>query len=261
MTLVARRKDKLDALASGLETKTFVFPADLSDVARCCDFVAPAEDALGPIDILVNNAGVQIIEPAHLCDPDHGEDLLRINVHTPMRIIRHVLPAMLARKQGTIVNVASVAALAPVTHMFYYNAAKGALANASEALRGELEATGVNVVTVYPGPVHTDMGDKGIAKYEPSFATRLTVWGTSEGLAKRVGEAIDMRRARVIYPATYALSRWMPNISRWLALRFGPRYKGEEEVVEEEVVEEEVDEEEVDEEPDVEAEKDGTASD
>src|SRR5881392_2505078 len=89
LTLVARRKDKLDALARDagkLGRRTHVVAADLSDVARACDWLAGAEEALGPVDVLVNNAGVQNIEPTEICDVEAGEQLLRLNVHTPMRL-------------------------------------------------------------------------------------------------------------------------------------------------------------------------------
>ncbi len=175
--------------------------------------------------MLVNNAGVQHIEPTDQCTPDRGEELLRLNVFTPLRLTRAVLPGMLARRSGTIVDVSSMAALAPVPGMFYYNAAKGALGNASEGLRGELLGTGVHVVTVYPGPVDTDMGRAGYAKYEPTLALRLSPMGTSEGLARLVLRAVDRRRARVIYPRLYAVALSYPRLARWFTARFSPPVK------------------------------------
>ncbi|APR75312.1 Putative short-chain dehydrogenase [Minicystis rosea] len=225
LTLVARRKDRLDKIAAEVGGKTFVHAADLSIVEQATEWIGPAEEALGPIDVLVNNAGVQHIEATELSVPEDGERLLRLNVFTPMRLTRAVLPGMLARRRGTIVDISSMAALAPMPGMFYYNAAKGGIGNASEGLRGELLGTGVHVVTVYPGPVDTDMSRAGYEKYEPTLAARLSPEGTTDGLAKLILKAVDRRRARVIYPRTYAIALSFPRLARWFTGRFSPPVK------------------------------------
>ncbi len=226
VTLIARRKERLDAIAKEIgEAKTKTFGVDLSNPDAACAWIEEAEAALGPIDVLVNNAGVQIVEPTDTASPDGGEELLRLNVFTPMRLTLAVLPGMLARGKGTIVDIASMAALTPIPGMFYYNAAKGGLANASEGLRGELRGSGVHVMTVYPGPVDTDMGRKGYAAYEPSWSARISPQGTSEGLARLVRRGVERRTARIIYPRFYVTALWFPRISRWLAVRLSPPVK------------------------------------
>jgi short-subunit dehydrogenase len=225
VTLVARRKDRLDAIAKEIGGETFVAEADLTQVETACDWIAPAEAALGPIDVLVNNAGVQIVEPAELTTADRGEELLRVDLFVPLRLTRHLLPAMIARGSGCIVDIASMAAFTPLPGMFYYNAAKGGLGNASEGLRNELRNTGVHVVTVYPGPVDTDMGRRGLEKYEKTLATSISPVGTSDELARLVCKAVARRKARVIYPRSMIVARWFPNLARWFTLRFAPPLK------------------------------------
>jgi short-subunit dehydrogenase len=222
VTLVARRKEKLDQIAAEVSGKTFVYAADLSISDRATDWIAPAEAALGPIDVLVNNAGVQTIEASAQASVEKGEEMLRLNVFTPMRLTRAVLPAMLARKSGTIVDIASMAALAPMHGMYYYNAAKGGLGNASEGLHGELLGTGVHVLTVYPGPVDTDMGRAGFKKYEQTFSTRFSPVGTSEGLARLILRGVDRKKRRIIYPWAYSMALSYPRIARWFTGRFSP---------------------------------------
>ena len=225
VTLVARRKDRLDKIASELGAPSFVVAADLGDVEHAADWLAPAEAALGPVDVLVNNAGVQIVAATQDTDPAEGEHLLRVDVHAPLRITIAVLKGMLARKEGTIVDVASLAALTPTPGMYYYNAAKAALAAASESLRHELRGTGVHVLTVYPGPVETDMANKALATYgDVPMLKRLPIGNTTE-LARRIRVAVEKKRPRVIYPASYAASRWFPNTARWLTGRFAPKIK------------------------------------
>lgn len=223
LTLVARRRAALEKIVEETGAKAFVVGADLSDPERACDFLAPAEDALGPIDVLVNNAGAQIVGPAELVDPAKGEAMMRLDVFTPMRLTRAVLPKMLARRSGTIVDVASMAGITPTPGMFYYNAAKAGLANASEGLRGELRGTGVHVMTVYPGPVDTELARRGFAGYEPSLATKLAPVGDVTTLAKMVRRGVEKKKARIIYPRMYTVALWFPRLARWVTLRFAPK--------------------------------------
>ncbi|MCB9749163.1 MAG: SDR family NAD(P)-dependent oxidoreductase [Myxococcales bacterium] len=213
VTLVARRRARLEQLAGELP-RAHVVTRDLADLTQAADWIDEAERALGPIDVLINNAGVQIIGATADGDVEDGERLLRLNVFTPLRLVRALLPAMLARRSGVLVNVASMAALAPTPGMTYYNASKAGIAAASEALRGELRGSGVHVVTVYPGIILTDMGEKGLQKYESSLALRLQPKGDARALARRIRDAIERRRPRVIYPRMNALARWFPGTTR-----------------------------------------------
>lgn len=223
LTLVARRRQRLVALSEELDVACFVRPCDLADLQHATDWVEPAQEALGPIDVLVNNAGIQVVGPTADIDVERGEHSLRVNVMAPMRLTRAVLPSMLRRRSGCIVDIASMASLAPTPGMFYYNASKGALAAASEALRGELRGTGVHVVTVYPGIIPTtDMGQQGLQKYERSRMLELQPTGTADRLSELVYRAVVRRRARVIYPRLNAAARWLPGPTRWLMDHFTP---------------------------------------
>jgi short-subunit dehydrogenase len=222
LTMVARRADRLEAIAREIGGRTHRTVADLADTARAADWIPAAEAALGPIDLLVNNAGAQIVGPTAALDWARAEELLRLNLHTPLKLTRTVLPAMLARRSGTIVDIASSAAFTALPGTYIYGASKGGLATASECLRGELRGSGVHVVTVYPGPVHTAMGDGTAAQFEPSFLKRLTVWGRADVLARLVADAVRRRRPRVIYPRFYQVQRWFPGLSRFVADRAPP---------------------------------------
>jgi short-subunit dehydrogenase len=150
-------------------------------------------------------------------DPAVALQLIHLNLVTPMLTTRHLLPAMIARRSGTIVDIASLAALAPQPLFTWYGASKAGLAAFSESLRGEIHGTGVHVVTVYPGPVTTPMADinyaavggrKGIIGALPE--------GRADELARRVRRAIERRSNRVIYPRAYHAARWFPWLARWL---------------------------------------------
>lgn len=226
LTLVARRRGKLEELAAGAKDRCRVVEADLADHEHACDWVAAAEDALGSVDVLVNNAGVQIVARTVDTTPEDGERMMRLNVFSPLRLTKQVLPGMLARGRGSIVQIASMAAIAPTPGMFYYNASKAALAAASESLRGELRGTGVHVMTVYPGPVRTPMEATGRAAYEETLVTRLfTPTGDAPVLARKIAAGVASGRARIIYPATYGITRHLPNLTRFFLDRFTPSLK------------------------------------
>jgi short-subunit dehydrogenase len=236
LTLVARRKELLVQLAleigasrgapSANASRVHVVAHDLADPTHATDWLAGAEAALGPVDVLINNAGVQIVGATESGDVDAGDKLLAIDLLSPLRLTRAVLPGMLERGRGTIVDVASMASLAPTAGMTYYNAAKAGLAAASEALRGELRGTGVHVVTVYPGIIDTtDMAKAALDKYEPSFLLSRAPRGNDRELARRVRHAIEKKRARVIYPTSGVWARWFPAITRWVMDSFTPRLR------------------------------------
>ena len=211
LTLVARRRGLLEALADEVDVDCHIVEQDLSDTVASTSFLDDAVSALGPVDVLINNAGVQIIEAAHEVDADAQERMLAVDLLTPLRLCRAVLPDMVERKSGCVVNISSVAALAPVPGMTAYNAAKAGLASYSESLAGELKGSGVHVVTVYPGPVHTDMGDAGAEKYEQSLAFRMQSWGDADVLGQKVVRAVEKKQKRLVYPASYGGVRHLPD--------------------------------------------------
>lgn len=227
LTLVARREDKLKELAAALGVPCHVAPRDLSQVDQATDWVAEAEAELGPIDVLVNNAGVQFVGPTDEMSCSDGEGLIAVNLLSPLRLIRQVLPQMVARRSGTIVNIASMAALAPTAGMTYYNSSKGGIAAASEAMHGELKKQGVLVVTVYPGIIFTPMGESAYQKYEESAALKMQPRGTTTELARLIRQAELRRKPRVVYPRFYQLTRWFPALTRMVMDRFTPKLKSE----------------------------------
>ncbi len=224
ISLVARRRSRLEAVAKKIaeSCRAHVIEADVSELTRIGDVLADARETLGPIDALINNAGIQIVKRTPAVTVEDGERLLTINVLAPFRFTLGALPEMLERGRGVIVDIASVAALAPTPAMFHYNASKAALAAASESLRAEVAPKGVHVVTVYPGPVKTAMADAALAKYGDSSVTQGLPTGTPDELAVRIVDAMHNQAPRVIYPATYTSARHFPGLTRWIMDRFSP---------------------------------------
>jgi short-subunit dehydrogenase len=225
VTLVARRRDRLDKLASDAPDRAHVVQADLSDPASAYSWIDGAEKANGPIDVHVNNAGIQIVGALLETKWEDAEHLLRVDLHTPLRLTQLIVARMARRRSGTIVDIASMAAIGPTPGMFFYNAAKAGLAAASEGLRAEVKGLGIHVVTVYPGPVESDLERAARQKYEATAALKRTPVGSPQVLAKLIAKAVERKRARVIYPGFYGLSRHFPNVTRWAIDALTPKLK------------------------------------
>ena len=223
VTLLARRRKLLDAVAQEAGGRTNVIEWDLSDVEHAAAWIEAAEGRFGPIDVLVNNAGRVIAGPTAQVPLAEIRAVLELDLLVPLALIGAVLPGMRERGHGTIINIASTGALGPNPGMVHYCAAKAGLAAASEALRGELRGTGVRVLTVYPGPTETALLRAAYAVYPPTRAIRMLPTSSPQALARRVVRAMQRRRARVIYPRVYTLFRWLPALGRWMLDRFTPR--------------------------------------
>jgi short-subunit dehydrogenase len=224
VTLVARRAAELERVAAGLSgAEVRTLPADLAVLDGLAGLVERAEAGLGPIEILVNNAGTQIVAPTEKIASADAERLMALNVLAPFRLVRLVLPGMLARQRGVIVDISSLSALTTPPGMYYYGASKAALAAASESLRAEVRGRGVHVVTVYPGPIKTEMESAARARYDKPAPPMPS--GTTDELARRVVRAVARRKPRVIYPRFFGLARTFPGISRWVTDLMSPMPK------------------------------------
>jgi len=173
VSLVARRTEKLAALADELKTnasQTAVITADLVASGACERVLADARAAFGPIDVLVSNAGVGeygLFPGQQLADLEH---LVHLNVLAVLRLTHQVLPEMLERRTGHLINIASTAAFQPTPYMAVYGASKAFVLNFSMALWNELRKTGLRVTCVCPGPVRTGFFDRG------GYHTRKVDW-------------------------------------------------------------------------------------
>lgn len=225
VTMVARRRDKMEALGAEMTAKHHVVGCDLADLDNAVDWVPEAEEALGPIDVLVNNAGAAYVSPSADADIHAGERVLAINLHAPLRLIRAVLPGMLERGRGALVNVASVGVFLPPPGMSYYTASKGGLASASEGLHGELLDTPIQVLTVYPGFIATELALAGMAFFESNRMTKLMPRGDVDELAVKVMDALDAGHHRLVYPDPYRVAWRLPDVARYLMNRFAPKLK------------------------------------
>ncbi len=225
LTLVARRRGLLEQLARETGGPAHLVEQDLSLVDEASGFLAGAEEAHGPVDVLINNAGVQTVERLDRISPADADRQLILNLQTPLRLAMAVLPGMRARARGTVVNLASAAAYAPMRGMVHYAASKAGFARASELMRIELRGSGVNVVTVYPGYIRTEMGDTAFERFDLPGIAKLYRPGYADVLARKVRQAVEKKRARVIYPWMNQLPVAFEGTTRFVLDHLGPPLK------------------------------------
>ena len=165
LVLVARRKSRLDALAAGFESNrpgsTEVLAADLLDPAQRDAVVERL--SRDDIEVLVNNAGFG--PPGALVDhdPETLARVVQLNVEVVVRLTQAALRPMCARKQGHIVQIASLAAFQPGPYFSVYSATKAFVLSFSEAVHEEVREQGVQVLTICPGFTRTEFQDSNNA--------------------------------------------------------------------------------------------------
>src|SRR5205823_8965840 len=132
---------------------------DLCDKSQIDQLVRWLEENKINIDFLINNPGLGDYGSFATSDPQRDDRILEVNIVAPTLLTRRLLPQMIARKRGAILNVSSTAGFLPIPGMAVYAASKAYVNSFSEALRAELRETGVSVIALCPGPVHTEFGE------------------------------------------------------------------------------------------------------
>ncbi|MBJ8344349.1 SDR family oxidoreductase [Antrihabitans sp. YC2-6] len=155
---------------------------DITDEQSFAAFLARAEERFGPLDVLINNAGIMPIGPFLDESTALSKRVLDINVAGPMIGMRAALPGMIARGQGHVVNVASIAGTAPVPGGLSYAASKAAVISMTESARVEFAKSGVSFTCVMPSFTNTELiagtvGTKFVPTLEPEDVAEAIVRG------------------------------------------------------------------------------------
>ena len=237
VTVVARSVDSLNRVAGSIGGNAVV--ADLSDDAVVDTLIGEIETRHGPVDVLVNNAGLETNTPFAVEDAREIRAVARLNLETPMLLTRHVLPGMLQRGRGHIVFVSSLAGTAGFPGMSVYCGTKAGIFNFHSSLRRELRDTPVNLTTLSPGPVDTQMWDT----IEGSVPTVLRVVNRFNRLhlipkaspvdiARRTVSAVESNKQFVRDPKRLSTNFWFNMLPTKIAnavlvgVRFDPLDRG-----------------------------------
>jgi 3-hydroxy acid dehydrogenase/malonic semialdehyde reductase len=154
-----RRQERLDALAQELAPHAAVHTMvlDVRDAGAVEESVAQLPEAFAEVDILVNNAGLALgLEPAHKVNLDDWEQMVDTNIKGLMYVTRAVLPGMVERHRGHVVNIGSIAGSWPYPGGNCYGATKAFVQQFSRNLRADLPGSGVRVTNIEPGMAETE---------------------------------------------------------------------------------------------------------
>ncbi|WP_414703584.1 SDR family NAD(P)-dependent oxidoreductase [Pseudalkalibacillus sp. SCS-8] len=170
LVLVARSKQKLDTLAQELQEKyavqADVIVSDLGKPDAVDNVLKELSTQNITVDILVNNAGFGLYGEFYEIEWEEEKEMMMVNMMALTELTKKLVPQMVERKRGRILNVASTAAFQPGPLMAVYYATKAYVLSFSEALENELQGTGVSVSVLCPGP--TDTGFQQRASMEES---------------------------------------------------------------------------------------------
>jgi NAD(P)-dependent dehydrogenase (short-subunit alcohol dehydrogenase family) len=190
--------DRVEEAADGIRG-ALGLNLDVTDETSFENFIDVTEERLGPIDILVNNAGIMPVGPFLSQNRELAERVMGINVHGPLTGMQLILPRMLGRGGGRIVNIASTAGKASGPGCALYSASKAALILMSDGVRQEFAGHGIRITTVLPSFTNTELiagtkGVRGVKTLQPGDVARAIVRG------------VDRNRPTIVLPASANLT-------------------------------------------------------
>lgn len=202
VTLVARRRDRLEELAAELRTdhgiRAEVIASDIAEAGAREQLQAELGRLGLTVEILVNNAGYGTGGRFHTLAIERELAMVRLNSEAVVALCGMFIPPMVSRGRGAVLNVASTIGFQPVVNEATYGATKAFSLSFTEALHGELKGTGVTVTALCPGPVKTEfMDDPGVQ--EGASALPAAMWVDASVVGERGVRALERGR-RVVVP-------------------------------------------------------------
>ena len=227
VVLSARRRERLDALAEELRGRGAQAEVVPLDMALPADITAAVASCPWPVDLLVNNAGIGQRSAAVDTDMATVRRIMEVNFFGLVQLTTAVLPGMLARGGGQVVNISSISGHVATPRRSTYAASKHAVRAWSDALRAEVRDRGVQVTVACPGYVRTAFATaalRGDGTVNPDAEVRGL---TADDAAARILRATAQGRREVLFGgkevAAAYLMRWMPGLTQRLLPLVAPR--------------------------------------
>ncbi|MCX6027217.1 MAG: SDR family NAD(P)-dependent oxidoreductase [Chloroflexi bacterium] len=224
LILVARRREKLQSVAARVEAaggQAHVIVADLTNETDRARVLASAQQ-MGAVEVLINNAGFGWYGYGSRMPVTLAREMLALNVGAAVDLSLSVLPQMVARGRGHIINVSSIAGNLPNQGIAMYAGTKSFLDSFTTALHRELRGTRVHASLIKPGPVRTAFFDysEGETSGRRIPAERFAIG--AEEVAERIWGLVCRPRRVVYVPRVLMLSQWVEPAVGWLIDRLGP---------------------------------------
>jgi short-subunit dehydrogenase len=228
VAICARDPDELRRAKADLGGEVVTITCDVTQPDQLERMVGEVQAQLGPIDVLVNNAGVIQVGPMKLMTIEDYETAMATHFWAPLRLSLAVIPKMLERGAGRIVNITSIGGRIAVPHLLPYTASKFALVGLSEGMRAELAKDDIMVTTVVPGlmrtgsPVHAQFKGRHEAEYKwfaAGDSSHLTAM-QAERAARQIINAMRRGRPEVVLSVqaklAWKLFALMPGLAQHL---------------------------------------------
>lgn len=199
VSLASRTPSELKAVAMQIEeaeSRTLVMPTDVSSSHEVEELIRATQEKLGPVDVLVNNAGVVERSPVTDTSEESWARILDSNLKSVFLCTRAVLPGMIKRRHGRIINVSSISGRLGTPELAAYCASKWGVIGFSKATAEETREHNVQVFSICPGSVDTEMLRKGLPGAEPQMSAEevaaLISYLATDAPAALTGSVIDM---------------------------------------------------------------------
>jgi short-subunit dehydrogenase len=219
VVLAARRKERLQALADDIFREggeVLVAPTDVSQIDEIENLVQASLERFGRIDVLFNNAGIGRFKWLEELAVKDIEDLVRINLMGTIYTSRAVLPHMIERRSGNIINMVSIAGLIGSPTYSIYAATKFAVRGFTEALRREVGVYDIHVSGIYPGAVSTEFAAHTQAKRKTGVTTPKALRLSSDDVARAVLGLVNRPRRMLVLPWYMHLAVMVNTLFAWL---------------------------------------------
>ncbi len=219
--LAARRMDRLEALATEITTKgreTLPISTDVTQPDQIENLVAQTMQTYGQVDVLLNNAGLGRMGALVGLDAEKDIHLqLSVNLSGAIYVAQAVLPHMLQRGSGQIINMASISSFIATPNYSIYAATKFGMRGFTQALRRELAPQGIVVSGIYPGGVATEFSAHTGLKSDRKMRTPAAILLSADDVAQTVWRVVQHPRRTVIIPRLMRLAVWLNRLLPGLA--------------------------------------------
>lgn len=234
IVLAARHNDRLAIVAQEiqkLDRQALVVPTDVRDPDQVKNLIDKAIEQFGEIDVLINNAGIYVSGPVESFSLEEWHHVIDTNLCGYVHTIHAVLPHMLARRQGAIVNISSIGGKVPTPYLAPYNATKFGVAGMTAAMHAELKPKGIHVCGIYPNIIKTNFTERAIfTGYDEADARSRRqqleeilhnpLIEKPEDVAQAIWEGVKHQRAEVVVGSAnlaQAAYNLFPGIVQWFS--------------------------------------------
>lgn len=233
VVLAARHADRLQAVAQELREAhhtAIAIPTDVREAQQVNTLVEKAIDAFGAIDVLVNNAGIYISGPVETFSLEDWHQAIDTNLWGYIHTIHAVLPHLLGRNRGTIVNVSSIGGKVPVPYLAPYTTSKFAVTGFTEALQTELAPKGIHVCGIYPNLIQSDFMERAIfrgrnaadqqaRRQQVEAILQVPLVEKPQDVANAIWDAVEHQQTSVVVGSanvSVASHKLFPSLMQWI---------------------------------------------